>query len=56
MRNLGSSPRDYHRFCVTFRSVLTVNDEPLAAGRGVDGGTLPSDLKLLDKILFRLGE
>lgn len=56
MRNLGSSPRDYHRFCVTFRSVLRDNDEALAAGRGVDGGTLPSDPKLLDKILYRLGD
>ncbi len=56
IRNLGSSPRDYHRFCEAFRRVLIDNDEALAAAREVDGGASPSDLKLLDKILYQLGE
>jgi hypothetical protein len=55
MPTYGSSPRDYHRFCVAVQEALVVNREALAAGREIDGGHSPSDLKLLDKILYQLG-
>jgi hypothetical protein len=55
MRSLGSTPRDYRRFCITFRETLLNNEAALEAARNVDGGTSPSDLKLLDKILYQLG-
>lgn len=51
----GTAPRDYHRFCVAFRAALVGNREALAAARAIDGGRSPSDLKLLDKILYQLG-
>ena len=35
---------------------LLMNREALDAARGVDEGTSPSDLKLLDKILYQLGD
>ncbi len=53
--NLGSSPRDFHRFCAAFRDALLMNRAALDAACAVDGGTSPSDLKLLDKLLYQLG-
>jgi hypothetical protein len=55
LKNLGSSSRDYHRFFSCFRDVLRANSEALAAARTVDAGESPTDLKLLDKILFQIG-
>jgi hypothetical protein len=56
LKNLGGSSRDYHRFCSCFRDVLLATpDEALAAARIEDAGKSPTDLKLLDKILFQLG-
>ena len=55
MASLGSLPRDYHRFCLAILNVLVTNDEALADARRVDGGASPSDLKLLDKILYQIG-
>jgi hypothetical protein len=55
LRNLGSSSRDYHRFSTCFRDVLLANSEALAGARTVDAGESPTDLKLLDKILFQIG-
>lgn len=56
MRSLGSSPSEYRRFCMVLLEVLAENREAIDAARRVDGGTSPSDLKLLDKILYQLGE
>jgi hypothetical protein len=53
--NLGSTPRDYARFCLVFRQTLLANGTAITAARKEDRGTSPSDLKLLDKILFELG-
>lgn len=55
LRNLGSTPRDYHRFCGAIRTCLTGNHDALAAAHAVDAGMSPSQLKLLDKILYELG-
>jgi hypothetical protein len=55
LKNLGSSSRDYHRFSSSFRDVLLANSEALAAVRIADARESPTDLKLLDKILFQLG-
>lgn len=55
VKNLGSTPRDYARFCSTFRECLLENDAALVAARAVDGGESPSDVKLLDKIIYQLG-
>jgi len=58
---LGISPASnpvsrYARFCSTFREVLLANEHALACAREVDKGNSPSDLKLLDKILFEMGK
>ena len=53
--NMGSSPRDYVRFCSAFRDALLANQDALAAARAVDDGASPSDIKLLDKILYQVG-
>jgi hypothetical protein len=53
--SLGSSPRDYGQFCALFRDTLVANGKALAAAREIDGATSPSDLKLLDKVLYQLG-
>jgi hypothetical protein len=53
--NLGSSSRDYDRFTSCFRDVLLLNSEALAAARVADAGESPTDVKLLDKILFQIG-
>ena len=55
MATLGSTPADYHRFCCAFRDALVANRDALAAARDIDGGESPSDVKLLDKILFQRG-
>jgi hypothetical protein len=55
MRNLGSSARDYRRYCECFRAVLLEHRDVITAARGADSGESPSDLKLLDKILYQLG-
>ena len=55
MASLGSTPRDYHRFCMEIRRTLLENDAALASAREADGGLAPSDLKLLDKILYEIG-
>jgi hypothetical protein len=55
LKNLGSSSRDYHRFSSCFRDVLLANSEALAAARIADARESPTDLKLLDKILFQVG-
>jgi hypothetical protein len=34
---------------------LVANSAALAAAREIDGGASPSDLELLDKILYQLG-
>jgi hypothetical protein len=52
LTNLGSSSRDYHRFSFCFRDVLSANSEGLAAARIAGARESPTDLKLLDKILF----
>lgn len=53
--SLGSSPRHYHRYCTLIREVLVENYAALAAAAEVDAGAAPSELKLLDKILYELG-
>jgi hypothetical protein len=53
--NLGSSSRDYNGFTSCFRDVLLINSEALAAARVADAGESPTDVKLLDKILFQIG-
>jgi pimeloyl-ACP methyl ester carboxylesterase len=53
--SLGSSAVDYHRFCLLLQEALSENLEVLAAARTVDDDASPSDLKLLDKILYEAG-
>ena len=53
--NLGSSPRDYNRFSALCADALRANGDALLAARAVDNGTSPSDIKLLDKMLYQLG-
>ena len=55
LATLGSSPGDYQRFCSAFHRMLVASRPALEAARRVDGGISPSDLKLLDKILFQIG-
>jgi len=55
LRNLVNSSRNYHNFCSIFRDVLLANGENLKSARLADGGNSPTDIKLLDKILFQLG-
>jgi hypothetical protein len=55
LRNLGSSSRDYYRFSSCFRDALSTNSEALTAARIADNRESPTDLKLLDKILFQIG-
>jgi hypothetical protein len=55
LTNLGSRSRDYHTFCSRIRQVLLANPESLAAARMEDKGRSPTDVKLLDKILYQLG-
>jgi hypothetical protein len=55
LANLANSSRGYRCFCSAFRQVLVANEESLAAARIEDKGEAPTDLKLLDKILFQIG-
>jgi hypothetical protein len=55
LRNLVNSSFGYRRFCSSFRDFLLANTEKLATARTADSGESPTDLKLLDKILFQLG-
>jgi hypothetical protein len=55
LKNLVNSSRGYHQFSSCFRDVLLPNSEALAAARVEDAKKSPTDLKLLDKILFQLG-
>ena len=54
LKNLVNSS-GYHQFSSCFRDVLLANSEALAAARVEDAEKSPTDLKLLDKILFQLG-
>jgi len=54
-KNIASLPADYHWFCCAFRDALVANRCALAAARDIDGGESPTDVKLLDKILYQLG-
>jgi hypothetical protein len=56
MRNLGSSPREYSRFCAVFRTAMAENHGAIDAARAADDGNSASEIKLLDKILYQLGE
>jgi hypothetical protein len=53
--SLGGSPVEYRRFCTLFRDALANNDETLEAAAEVDAGASPTELKLLDKILYEIG-
>lgn len=55
LATLGSSPGDYRRFCSAFREALVANRDAIASARSIDDNSSPSDLKLLDKILYQLG-
>lgn len=55
LRNLVNSSRGYHQFSGCFREALLSNTEALAAARIADDRESPTDLKVLDKILFQLG-
>jgi hypothetical protein len=55
LRNLVNSSFGYRQFCSTFRDFLLANSEKLATARTADSGESPTDLKLLDKILYQLG-
>lgn len=54
--SMGSTPRDYHRFCGLIRETLLANREAIAAARAVAGTLAPSDVKLLDNILFQMAD
>ena len=53
--SLGTSVRDYRRFCTFFRCAMIENASALHAARAVDDGMSNSDVKLLDKILYEVG-
>jgi len=53
--SLVNSSRGYRQFCSIFLDVLLANAEALVAARGADAGESPTDLKLMDKILFQIG-
>jgi hypothetical protein len=55
LKNLANSSRGYLTFSSIFRSVLLANSEALIAARAADNGESPTDVKLLDKVLFQLG-
>jgi hypothetical protein len=53
--SLGGSGREYRRFCSLFRDALIDNAETLQAAAAVDADASPTELKLLDKILYETG-
>ena len=55
LQSLGSTARDYHRFCAAFLEAMQNNAESIESARQFDRSTSPSDIKLLDKILYQLG-
>jgi hypothetical protein len=55
LKTLGGSSRDYQRFSSDFREGLLSNSDSLSAARIEDSGESPTDLKLMDKILYQLG-
>ena len=55
LKNLVNSSHGYRQFCSVFLDVLLANAEALVAARSADAGESPTDLKLMDKILFELG-
>lgn len=55
LRNLVNSSRGYHQFSSCFRGVLLASSEALAAARTADDHESPTDVKLLDKVLYQLG-
>jgi len=55
LAGLDGTPRNYRRFCEAFRATLLANQDVLAAARSIDAGASPSDIKLLDKILYQIG-
>jgi hypothetical protein len=55
LKNLVNSSRGYHQFSCCFREVMLANSEAIAAARIADAHESPSDLKVLDKILFQIG-
>ena len=52
--NLGGSPKDYQRWCVAVRETVFANPLAMNAARLADDGQSPSELKLLDKILYQM--
>jgi hypothetical protein len=55
LQHLVNSSRNYQYSCSVFRQAFLENSESLAAARSADRGESPTDLKLLDKVLFQLG-
>jgi hypothetical protein len=55
LKSLVNSSRGYRQFCSIFLDVLLANTEALVAARRADVGESPTELKLMDKILFEMG-
>jgi hypothetical protein len=55
LTSLENSAPNYRVFCEVFREVLVSKAGVLTTARDFDKGSSPSDLKLLDKILYELG-
>jgi hypothetical protein len=55
LENLVNSGRGYQQFCSDFRDVMLGNPDALKCAREADSGESPSDLKLLEKILYQIG-
>ena len=55
MSNLGGTPKDYASFCAAIHSMILDNEAAMNAARQADEGHSPSDIKLLDKILYQIG-
>ena len=55
LKNLVNSSFGYRQFCSTFRGFLLANTGKLASARAAASGESPTDLKLLDKVLYQLG-
>jgi hypothetical protein len=55
LNNLVNSSHGYHQFCSKFRDAMLANPDALKCAHEADSGESPSDLKLLDKILYQIG-
>ena len=55
LKNLVNSSHGYHQFCSKFRDAMLANPDALKSAHEADSGESPSDLKLLDKILYQIG-